>query len=69
MVAWELFAELASWIVRMAWVLDRRIQERLLALMVGAFFGQGRRLAGVVQFTVGQAFQPGVSRLLSGKNA
>jgi hypothetical protein len=43
MAAWELPAELSSWIVQMSCVLDRRIQERLLSLMVGALFGQGRR--------------------------
>ena len=43
MAAWELPVELASWIVQMSCVLDRRIQDRLLSLMVGALFGQGRR--------------------------
>jgi DDE superfamily endonuclease len=43
MAAWELPAELASWLVLMSSVLDRRIQDRLLSLMVGALFGQGRR--------------------------
>lgn len=43
MAAWELPAELSSWILQMAFVLDRRNQDRLLSLMVGALFGQGRR--------------------------
>ena len=43
MATWELPAELASWIVQMSCVLHRRIQQRLLSLMVGALFGQGRR--------------------------
>lgn len=34
MAAWKLPTELASWIVQMSCVLDRRIQERLLAPMV-----------------------------------
>jgi hypothetical protein len=43
MAAWELPVELASWILQMSWVLDRRIAWRLLPLLVGALFGQGRR--------------------------
>lgn len=43
MAAWELPAELASWIVQMACVLDRRVAWRLLPLLVGALFGQGRQ--------------------------
>src|SRR5271157_1675272 len=42
MAAWELPVELASWILQMSCVLDRRIAWRLLPLMVGALFGQGR---------------------------
>jgi hypothetical protein len=43
MATWELPVELASWIVQMSCVLDRRIQWRLGPLLVGALFGQGRR--------------------------
>ncbi len=43
MAAWELPAELASWIVQMSFMLDRRIAWRLLPLLVGALFGQGRQ--------------------------
>src|SRR5271157_4244497 len=43
MAAWELPVELASWILQMSCVLDRRIAWRLLPLMVGALFGQGRQ--------------------------
>ena len=43
MAAWELPVDVAAWIVQMSCVLDRRIQDRLLSLMVGALFGQGRR--------------------------
>jgi hypothetical protein len=43
MAAWELPVDVASWIVQMSCVLDRRIQDRLLSLMVGALFGQGRK--------------------------
>jgi hypothetical protein len=43
MAAWELPVELASWILQMSCVLDRRIAWRLLPLLVGALFGQGRR--------------------------
>ncbi len=43
MAAWELPVELASWIVQMSFVLDRRIAWRLLPLLVGALFGQGRQ--------------------------
>ena len=43
MAAWNLPAELASWIVQMSCVLDRRIAWRLLPLLVGALFGQGRQ--------------------------
>jgi hypothetical protein len=43
MAAWTLSYELASWIVQMSCVLDRRIAWRLLPLLVGALFGQGRQ--------------------------
>ena len=43
MVAWNLPCEMASWIVQMSFVLDRRIAWRLLPLLVGALFGQGRQ--------------------------
>ena len=43
MAAWNLPTELASWIVQMSCVLDRRIACRLLPLLVGALFGQGRQ--------------------------
>jgi hypothetical protein len=43
MAAWNLPCEIASWIVQMSFVLDRRIAWRLLPLMVGALFGQGRQ--------------------------
>ena len=43
MAAWNLPAEVASWIVQMASVLHRRVAWRLLPLMVGALFGQGRQ--------------------------
>jgi hypothetical protein len=43
MAAWQLPCEVASWIVQMSAVLDRRIAWRLLPLLVGALFGQGRQ--------------------------
>jgi hypothetical protein len=43
MAAWKLPCELASWILQMAFVLDRRIAWRLLPLLVGALFAQGRK--------------------------
>jgi hypothetical protein len=43
MAAWNLPTELVSWIVQMSCVLDRRIAWRLLPLLVGALFGQGRQ--------------------------
>ena len=43
MAAWNLPTELATWIVQMSCVLDRRIAWRLLPLLVGALFGQGRQ--------------------------
>jgi DDE superfamily endonuclease len=43
MAAWNLPTELVSWIVQMSCVLDRRIARRLLPLLVGALFGQGRQ--------------------------
>jgi DDE superfamily endonuclease len=43
MAAWNLPCEVASWIVQMSFVLDRRIAWRLLPLLVGALFGQGRQ--------------------------
>lgn len=43
MAAWDLPAELAAWIVQMAFVLDRRISWRLAPLLVGALFSQGRQ--------------------------
>jgi len=43
MAAWNLPCEVASWIVQMSCVLDRRIAWRLLPLLVGALFSQGRQ--------------------------
>ena len=43
MAAWKLPYELAAWIAQMAFVLDRRIAWRLLPLLVGALFAQGRK--------------------------
>ena len=43
MAAWKLPCEVASWIVQMSAVLDRRIAWRLLPLLVGSLFGQGRQ--------------------------
>ena len=43
MAAWTLPAEVALWIVELASVLHRRVAWRLLPLMVGALFGQGRQ--------------------------
>jgi hypothetical protein len=43
MAAWQLPCEVVSWIVQMSAVLDRRIAWRLLPLLVGALFGQGRQ--------------------------
>ena len=43
MAAWKLPAELASWVVQMSGVLDVRVAWRLLPLLVGALFGQGRQ--------------------------
>ena len=43
MAAWDLPAELASWIVQMSFMLDRRVAWRLLPLLIGALFGQGRQ--------------------------
>jgi len=43
MAAWNLPCEVASWITQMAFVLDYRIAWRLLPLLVGALFSQGRR--------------------------
>src|SRR4029077_14446229 len=43
MAAWNLPCEVASWIGQMAFVLDRRVAWRLLPLLVGVLFGQGRR--------------------------
>ena len=43
MAAWNLPCEVASWIVQMSLVLDRRIAWRLLPLLVGVLFGQGRQ--------------------------
>jgi DDE superfamily endonuclease len=43
MAAWTLPAELASWIEKLAGLLHRRSAWRLLPLLVGALFGQGRK--------------------------
>jgi DDE superfamily endonuclease len=43
MAAWTLPAEVALWILELAGVLHRRVGWRLLPLMVGALFGQGRQ--------------------------
>lgn len=42
-VAWKLPTEVVSWIGRMAFVLDFRIAWRLLPLLAGALFAQGRQ--------------------------
>lgn len=43
MAAWTLPAEVALWIQELAGVLHGRVAGRLLPLMVGALFGQGRQ--------------------------
>jgi hypothetical protein len=43
MAAWNLPAEVVLWIAQMAFVLDYRVAWRLLPLLVGALFGQGRQ--------------------------
>jgi hypothetical protein len=43
MATWNLPCELAAWIVQMSCVLDGRIAGRLLPLLVGALFAQGRQ--------------------------
>lgn len=43
MAAWKLPEELGSWIGQMSGMLDGRVAWRLLPLLVGALFGQGRQ--------------------------
>jgi len=43
MAAWTLPYEVVSWITQMSSVLDRRIAWRLLPMLVGALFSQGRQ--------------------------
>jgi hypothetical protein len=43
MAAWNLPAEVASWIGQMAFMLDRRVAWRLVPLLVGALFSHGRQ--------------------------
>jgi hypothetical protein len=43
MAAWNLPTELVSWILQLASVLHRRLAWRLLPLLVGALFAQGRQ--------------------------
>ena len=43
MAAWNLPAEVASWIAQLASVLHRRVAWRLLPLLAGALFAQGRQ--------------------------
>jgi hypothetical protein len=43
MATWTLPTEVSSWIVKMAGLLHRRSAWRLLPLLVGALFGQGRK--------------------------
>jgi hypothetical protein len=43
MAAWNLPAEVVAWILQLASVLHRRVAWRLLPLLVGALFGQGRQ--------------------------
>jgi hypothetical protein len=43
MAAWNLPAEVVSWILQLASVLHGRLAWRLLPLLVGALFGQGRQ--------------------------
>jgi hypothetical protein len=43
MAAWTLPSEVVSWIAQMSFVLDRRLTGRLLSLLVGALFAQGRQ--------------------------
>ena len=42
MAAWKLPAEVVSWITQLASVLHDRLSWRLLPLLVGALFAQGR---------------------------
>jgi len=43
MVPWTLPPEMAVWIDKLAGLLHRRLAWRLLPLLVGALFGQGRK--------------------------
>lgn len=43
MAAWTLPADVAGWIAKLAGLLHRRLAWRLLPLLVGALFGQGRK--------------------------
>ena len=43
MAEWTLPVEVASWISRMASLLHRRLAWRLLPLLAGALFAQGRK--------------------------
>jgi DDE superfamily endonuclease len=43
MAAWNLPCEVMSWIAQMSFVLHRRVSWRLLPLLVGALFSQGRQ--------------------------
>jgi hypothetical protein len=43
MAAWNLPAEVVSWIAQLASVLHRRVAGRLLPLLIGALFAQGRQ--------------------------
>ena len=43
MATWKLPAEVVSWIGQLASVLHRRVAGRLLPLLAGALFGQGRQ--------------------------
>jgi hypothetical protein len=43
MAAWKLPDQLVAWIGQMAWMLDRRVAWRLLPLLAGALFAQGRQ--------------------------
>ena len=43
MVPWKLPAELASWVTRLAEMLDARVASRLATILCGMLFAQGRR--------------------------
>ena len=57
---WILPADLIAWLTSLLWTLDARVQPRIVSLLVGALFAQGRRTVSrwIVAAGVSEDFKP-----------